>query len=82
MQVILYVFDVSYSKKKFEFEFEKNEGWLWFDLSCGMLSLFVEHIEAEKKMDTISQTTLSKVFSWMKIYEFWLKFHWSLILSM
>ena len=31
------------------------------------------------KMAAISQTTLSNVFSWMKILEFWLKFHWSLL---
>ena len=32
------------------------------------------------KMDTISQTIFSNAFSWMKIFEFWLKFHWSLFL--
>ena len=31
-------------------------------------------------MDTISQTTFSSAFSWMKIFEFRLKFHWSLFL--
>ena len=30
------------------------------------------------KMAAISQTTLSNAFSWMKMLEFWLKFHWSL----
>ena len=30
------------------------------------------------KMDAISQTTISNRFSWVKIYEFRLKFHWSL----
>ena len=30
------------------------------------------------KMATISQTTLSNAFSWMKIYKFWLRFHLSL----
>ena len=29
-------------------------------------------------MAVISQTTFSNAFSWMKIYEFWLIFHWSL----
>ena len=29
------------------------------------------------KMDAISQTTFSNPFSWMKMYEFWLRFHWS-----
>ena len=30
------------------------------------------------KMDAISQTTLSNSFSWMKMLEFRLKFHWNL----
>ena len=30
------------------------------------------------QMDAISQTTFSNVFSWMKMFEFRLKFHWSL----
>ena len=29
----------------------------------------------QDKMDAISQTTLSNTFSWMKMLEFWLKFH-------
>ena len=32
------------------------------------------------KMDAISQTIFSVVFSWMKSFVFWLKFHWSLFL--
>ena len=32
------------------------------------------------KIDAISQTTLSNAFSWMKMLEFRLKFHWSLFL--
>ena len=32
------------------------------------------------KMDAIFQMTLSNAFSWMKMYEFWLKFHWRLFL--
>ena len=31
------------------------------------------------KMDVISQTTFSNAFSWMKMFELWLKFHWSLL---
>ena len=31
-------------------------------------------------MDAISQTTFSSAFSWMKMFEFPLKFHWSLFL--
>ena len=30
------------------------------------------------KMDAISQTTFPSAFSWMKMFDFWLKFHWSL----
>ena len=29
------------------------------------------------KMATITQTIFSETFSWMKIFVFWLKFHWS-----
>ena len=32
------------------------------------------------KMASVSQTTFSNAFSWMKIFEFRLKFHWSLFL--
>ena len=32
------------------------------------------------KMDAISQTTFSSAFSWMKMFEFQLEFHWSLFL--
>ena len=31
-----------------------------------------------RQMDAISQTTFSKAFSWIKMFEFRLKFHWSL----
>ena len=32
------------------------------------------------KIDAISQTTFSSAFCWMKMYEFRLKFHWSLFI--
>ena len=32
------------------------------------------------KMAAVSQTILSNAFSWMKMLEFWLRFHWSLFL--
>ena len=32
------------------------------------------------QMDDISQTTFSHAFSWMKKFDFWLKYHWSLFL--
>ena len=31
------------------------------------------------KMAAIFQTTFSNAFSWMEMYRFWLKFHWSLL---
>ena len=30
------------------------------------------------KMDATSQTTFSSAFSWMQMFDFWLKLHWSL----
>ena len=33
------------------------------------------------KMAAISQTIFSNGFPWMKMYEFWLKFHWILFLT-
>ena len=35
---------------------------------------------ARDKMDAISKTTFSSAFSWMKMFEFRLKFHWGLFL--
>ena len=35
---------------------------------------------SQNKMAYISQTTFSNVFSSMKMFAFWLKFHWSLFL--
>ena len=31
-----------------------------------------------RQMDAILQTPFSNAYSWMKMFEFWLKFHWSL----
>ena len=39
---------------------------------CGWL------LKGRDKMGNISATTFSNTFSWMKMFEFWLKFHWSL----
>ena len=38
----------------------------------------LSHWGRDTQMDAISQTTFSNAFSWMKIIEFRLKFHWSL----
>ena len=34
----------------------------------------------QDKMAAIFHTTFSDAFTWMKMYEFWLRFHWSLFL--
>ena len=39
-----------------------------------------QHIEAKTKWTPNSQTTCWSAFSWMKMFEFRLKFHWSLFL--
>ena len=44
-----------------------------------MLIMMLTHWGRDK-MDAISQTTLSNAFLWMKMLEFWLKFHRSLFL--
>ena len=48
-------------------------------LSVGIFSYLLTHWGRDK-MAAISQTTLSSAFSWMKMLEFRLKFHWSLFL--
>ena len=47
--------------------------------SLGYLLPMLTHWGRDK-MDAISQTTCSIAFPWMKIFEFRLKFHWSLFL--
>ena len=42
--------------------------------------IFQHHCDPDKMAD-ISQMTLSNTFSWMKMLEFVLQFHWSLFLS-
>ena len=42
--------------------------------------IFLTHWGRDE-MAAISQMTVSNAFSWMKMYEFWLKFHWSVFLS-
>ena len=44
--------------------------------------IYLNHIShwGRDKMTAVSQTTRSNAFSWMKMLEFWLRFHWSLFL--
>ena len=44
-----------------------------------IIILYLTHWGRDK-VDAISQTTFSNAFSWMKMYEFHLRFHWSLFL--
>ena len=46
---------------------------------CRVLCCGLTHWGRDK-MDAVSQTTLSKAFSWMKMLEFRLRFHWSFFL--
>ena len=46
-------------------------------LLCALYVLHCTH-RGRDKMAAISHTTFSKAFSWMKMYEFRLRFHWSL----
>ena len=52
------------------------------NIFCKLVAvLFWPHTHwGRDKMDAISQTTFSSTFSWMKMFEFRLKFHWSFFL--
>ena len=57
--------------------------WLWAfckDIKADMHGHFLNNINTlrPRQMDAISQMTFSNVFSWMKMFDFRLKFHWSL----
>ena len=45
---------------------------------CNGCSLQAINTLRPRQMDAISQTTFSNAFSWMKMFEFRLKFHWSM----
>ena len=72
---------------KHQWNFLKFEQWIILMIPCAgacpwVIVLFVQHIDSSihwgrDKIADISQT-FSNAFSWMKIYEFRLKFHWSL----
>ena len=58
---------------------------LWNSLNSGVSCVWVNYLfptlktqRGQDKMAAISQTTLSNAFSWMKMLELGLKFHWSL----
>ena len=63
--------------------------WMFGVFTCGIWMDFLgKGIEAwtlthwgRDKMADISQTTFSNAFSWMKMFEFLLEFHWSLFLG-
>ena len=75
---------------KLFFPFPNNraavEAWEWLSniiphfvrhaITCPWLNLYT----LRPKKAAISQTTLSNEFSWMKMFEFRLRFHWSLFL--
>ena len=44
-------------------------------------ALYVLTHWSRDKMAAISQTTFSSAFSWMKMFDFWRKFHWTLFLK-
>ena len=64
----------TFSFKKTHLEMSSAK-WRPFCLGLNVLTYW-----GRDKMAAISQTTLSNAFSWMKMLEFRLKFHWSLFL--
>ena len=55
-----------------------HDRFLWPGLTDDITTLTLLTHWGRDKIDAISQTTFSTAFSWMKIFEFRLKFHWSL----
>ena len=85
----LYVFPF----KKMHFKMSSGK-WLPFCLGLNVLYIPLYHVNViispcpypihalthwgRGKMAAIFQTTFSTSFSWLKMYEFWLRFHWKL----
>ena len=67
---------------KFGFLFNWTVGWNDVhktDIICyKWMGIFMLNTLRPRQMDAISQTTFSNAFSWKKMFEFRLKFHWSL----
>ena len=74
-----------------KFEFVGFGFWWSRKYVVGSAQYFLDHLLSlvhielthwgRDKMDAILQTRISSVFSWMKVLEFRLKFHWSLFLN-
>ena len=54
--------------------------WNFIQLCCEGFYQVLTHWSRDK-ITAIFQTTFSNAFSWMKMYECWLWFHWSLFLG-
>ena len=57
-----------------------RQGWPWVVSPHGITRPQWVNTLRQRQMNTISQATFSNAFSWMKMYEFRLRFHWSLFL--
>ena len=64
----------------FRFLFITDHSWTLQPLTCWFLFVFFLTHWGRDKMAAVSQTTLSNAFSWMKMLECRLRFHWSLFL--
>ena len=60
------------------YEKPSNDDRIWPELIHTVPHLFCLTYWGREKMDAISQTTSSSAFSWMKMFEFRLKFQWRL----
>ena len=54
----------------------------WQPFECHLFSSGLNMLThwGRDKIDAILQTTFSNAISWMKMFEIWLRFHWSLFL--
>ena len=56
------------------------DNWPFFRLPLSCPATNTLYILRPRKMTAIYQMTFSNAFSWLKMYRFWLKFHWRLLL--
>ena len=54
--------------------------YMWDSFKLHWSNVALTHWDRDKMAAVWQQTTFSNVFSWMKMYEFQLKFHWNLFL--
>ena len=74
IHIYIYMYTYTYKQDSCNTDGIEYEPY-WLQFSCSLTHW------GRDKMVVISQTTFSNAFYWMKMYEFRLRFHWSLFLN-